>query len=211
MPVTSGGASRLTSPSSDDVSGATTPTTPVGSGIVKLKYGAATGFDEPRTWAILSAQPAYQTQRSIARSTTLARRAASRSPSAAATSATNWSRRPSISSATRYRTWPRFIAVLRGPARERLARGADRVAQVLARGPAGVGERRRRRRPTTRYERPALASAGTPRRCTACRSCGPRSAAGGRGGRPAVAARATCRCAATRLAARGHQRSSSRT
>jgi hypothetical protein len=35
--VTSGGASRDTSPSSDDVSGATTPTTPVGSGIVKLK------------------------------------------------------------------------------------------------------------------------------------------------------------------------------
>ena len=59
-----------TSPSSDDVSGATMPTTPVGSGIVKLKYGAATGFDEPSTWAILSAQPAYQTQRSIARSTT---------------------------------------------------------------------------------------------------------------------------------------------
>ena len=37
FPVTSGGASRLTRPSSDDVSGATTPTTPVGSGIVKLK------------------------------------------------------------------------------------------------------------------------------------------------------------------------------
>ena len=50
--------------------GATTPTTPVGSGIVKLKYGAATGLDEPRTWPILSAQPAYQTQRSMARSTT---------------------------------------------------------------------------------------------------------------------------------------------
>ena len=37
---------------------------------MKLKYGAATGFDEPSTWAILSAQPAYQTQRSMARSTT---------------------------------------------------------------------------------------------------------------------------------------------
>ena len=43
--------------------------TPVGSGIVKLKYGPATGFDEPRTWASLSAKPAYQTQRSIDRST----------------------------------------------------------------------------------------------------------------------------------------------
>ena len=100
LPATSGGASRLTSPSSDEVSGATMPTMPVGSGIVKLKYGAATGFAEPRIWVILSAQPAYQTQRSMARSTT-SRARASRSPSAAATSATNWSRRPSISSATR--------------------------------------------------------------------------------------------------------------
>src|SRR5439155_18683945 len=110
FPTTTGGASRETRPSSDDVSGATMPTTPVGSGIVKLKYGAATGFDEPSTWAILSAQPAYQTQRSIARSTTV-RAFPSRRPSAAPTSATNWSRRPSISSATRYSTWPRFIAV----------------------------------------------------------------------------------------------------
>src|SRR6476661_2486862 len=100
FPVTSGGASRLTRPRSDDVSGATTPTTPVGSGIVKLKYGAATGLDEPSTWPILSAQPAYQTQRSMARST-LARAAAGRSPSAASTSLVNCSRRPSISSATR--------------------------------------------------------------------------------------------------------------
>ena len=45
------------------------PTTPVGSGSVKLKYGPATGFDEPSTCASLSAKPAYQTQRSIARST----------------------------------------------------------------------------------------------------------------------------------------------
>jgi hypothetical protein len=36
---------------------------------VKLKYGAATGFEEPSTCAYLSAQPAYQTQRSIASST----------------------------------------------------------------------------------------------------------------------------------------------
>src|SRR5215211_2221944 len=70
FPATSAGATRDTNPRSEDVSGATIPTTPVGSGIVKLKYGAATGFDDPSTWAILSAQPAYQTQRSIARSTT---------------------------------------------------------------------------------------------------------------------------------------------
>jgi len=41
----------------------------VGSGTVKLKYGPATGFAVPTTCAILSAQPAYQTTRSIARST----------------------------------------------------------------------------------------------------------------------------------------------
>ena len=39
LPLTSGGASRDTRPSSDEVSGATTPTTPVASGMVKLKYG----------------------------------------------------------------------------------------------------------------------------------------------------------------------------
>src|SRR5215207_602535 len=88
LPLTSGGARRLTSPSSDEVSGATTPTTPVASGMVKLKYGAATGLLEPSTWAILSAQPAYHTQRSMARSTTALARSAVR-PSAAATSALN--------------------------------------------------------------------------------------------------------------------------
>src|ERR671923_308936 len=65
-PPTIAGASRATRPSSAGSGGATIPTTPVGSGIVKLKYGAATGFEVPRTCAYLSAQPAYQTQRSIA-------------------------------------------------------------------------------------------------------------------------------------------------
>jgi hypothetical protein len=69
LPPTIAGASRETRPSSGGSSGATIPTTPVGSGIVKLKYGPATGLDEPSTCAILSAQPAYQTQRSIAAST----------------------------------------------------------------------------------------------------------------------------------------------
>ena len=45
-------------------------TTPVGSGTEKLKYGPATGFADPATCANLSAQPAYQTQRSMASSTT---------------------------------------------------------------------------------------------------------------------------------------------
>src|SRR5919201_913112 len=69
LPPVSAGTTRETRPSSGGSSGAISPTTPVGSGTVKLKYGPATGFDEPITCASLSAQPAYQTQRSIAVST----------------------------------------------------------------------------------------------------------------------------------------------
>ena len=72
----------------------------MGSGTEKLKYGPATGLDDPSTWVNLSDHPAYQTHRSMAASTA---RAAARavSPSAAPTSAANWSRRPSSISATR--------------------------------------------------------------------------------------------------------------
>ena len=50
------------------------------------------------------------------------------SPSLLETSSTNCERRPSISSATRYRTWPRFIAVreAHGSAALRAARTASR-------------------------------------------------------------------------------------
>lgn len=75
-------------------------TTPVGSGEERLKYGPATGFAPPTTCAILSVQPAYQTQRSIAASTTAAAFAFDR-PSASATSRVNWSLRPSSISAMR--------------------------------------------------------------------------------------------------------------
>src|SRR5918999_880213 len=85
LPPTSAGASRETSPSSGGSSGATIPTTPVGSGTVKLKYGPATGFEDPSTCASLSDQPAYQTQVSTASSTS-----ASPPPSSA-----NCARRPS--------------------------------------------------------------------------------------------------------------------
>ena len=47
LPETIAGARRETRPSNDWSCGATTPTTPVGSGIVKLKYGPATGFVAP--------------------------------------------------------------------------------------------------------------------------------------------------------------------
>src|SRR5919201_1011061 len=65
LPPTIAGASRETSPSSGGSSGAKVPTTPVGSGMVKLKYGAATACAPPSTCDSLAALPAYQVQRSI--------------------------------------------------------------------------------------------------------------------------------------------------
>ena len=53
-------------PEQRGLAGATMATTPVGSGTVKLKYGPETGFAPPSTCGSLSAQPAYQTIRSIA-------------------------------------------------------------------------------------------------------------------------------------------------
>ena len=107
LPVAITGASTLTSPSRLDRAGATTATTPVGSGTLKLKYGPATGFAAPATWATLSGHPAYQTQRSIASATV--RSASPRSRSSFATSCSaNWLARPSSISATRYKTWPRL-------------------------------------------------------------------------------------------------------
>src|SRR5260221_2770702 len=66
LPPTSAGDSREIKPSRAGSSGARIATTPVGSGTVKLKYGPATGLDEPSTCASLSAQPAYQTTPSTA-------------------------------------------------------------------------------------------------------------------------------------------------
>ncbi len=100
FPVKSTGASTLTSPRSDEACGATTPTTPVGSGTLKLKNGPATGLEDPATWATLSDQPAYQTQRSTAAST-LAAASSSLVPSLEATASANWERRLSSISATR--------------------------------------------------------------------------------------------------------------
>ena len=100
LPVTIAGATTLTRPSSEDSCGASTATTPVGSGVERLKNGPATGLAPPTTWVILSAQPAYQTSRSIASSTTLVARAAV-SPSDWRTASTNCGRRSSMTSATR--------------------------------------------------------------------------------------------------------------
>src|SRR6185437_8044746 len=69
LPATSAGATALTKPRRLESCGATIATMPVGSGTEMLKYGPATGLALPVTCANLSAQPAYQTQRSIASST----------------------------------------------------------------------------------------------------------------------------------------------
>src|SRR5216683_4152071 len=93
LPVAITGASTLTRPSRPASAGATTATTPVGSGTLKLKYGPATGFADPATWATLSGQPAYQTQRSTAAAT--ARSASGRArPSPMTMSPANWPARP---------------------------------------------------------------------------------------------------------------------
>src|SRR5262245_2612978 len=106
LPVTTAGAITPTRPSSDDSWGATTATTPVGSGTVKSKYGPATGLLDPATCATLSAHPEYQTSRSTAVETTSSARLAGM-PSQRATSSANWARLPSSISATRYTTCPR--------------------------------------------------------------------------------------------------------
>src|SRR5690606_33724556 len=94
LPLTTTGATTLTRPSRLESWGATTATTPTGSGTEKSKNGPATGLDDPSTWASLSAHPAYQTQRSMLSSTSDSAAARS-SPSTAATSSTNCARRPS--------------------------------------------------------------------------------------------------------------------
>src|SRR5262245_62335230 len=92
LPEAITGATTETSPSSELDCGARMPTTPVGSGADTLKNGPATGLRLPRTCAILSVQPAYQTSRSTAASTT-APAARTDRPSPAPTSSTNCARR----------------------------------------------------------------------------------------------------------------------
>ncbi len=100
LPLTITGAITETRPRSEDSSGARTATTPVGSGVERLKNGPATGLALPTTWASLSAHPAYQTRRSTAASTTLSALPALR-PSDCCTACTNCGRRSSMTSATR--------------------------------------------------------------------------------------------------------------
>ena len=156
LPPASTGASRETSPSSAGSPGATIPTTPVGSGTVKLKYGPATGFAPPSTWLSLSVQPAYQTIRSMACSTSVAP-AAQLGQLAAA-------RLEHLGDAVEH-----LAAVVRRhprPLAGRAARDAHRVAQVLARGLGDVVVLRLVGAART-------PSAGTRRPGRACRSSSP--------------------------------------
>src|SRR5256714_5939142 len=149
LPVTITGASTLTRPSRLESGGATMPTTPAGSGEERLKNGPATGLAAPITWAILSAQPAYQTHRSIAASTV-----DGASPgSLAATSSTNWARRPSSSSAIRYRIWPRLYAV--APAHlGTAARAATTASRTSLREASAALARKAPSSEVTTYDRP---------------------------------------------------------
>ena len=143
LPLTTTGARTDTSPSSDDCCGASTATTPVGSGAVMSKYGPATGFRPPSTWAILSDHPAYQTHRSIACDTNVSARARGHAlgggdlgDELGATALHQ------LGHAVEH-----LAAVVRRrgrPATERTTGGDDRVAGVLARAQRGVGEERAR-------------------------------------------------------------------
>ena len=90
---------------------------------------SATGFDDPWIWAILSDQPAYQTHRSIAASTSSPARAID--PLVAA-NLVDELRSPSLEQ-LRHPVQDLTAVVRRGgrPAGERLARGDDCVARVL--------------------------------------------------------------------------------
>jgi hypothetical protein len=66
LPLKITGAVSETSDTSEGSSGASTTTTPVGSGVVKLKCEEATGFTLPKICEYLSVQPAKCTRRSIA-------------------------------------------------------------------------------------------------------------------------------------------------
>ena len=58
LPLAMIGATTDTIPSKAGASGASATTTPVGSGIVKLKCDVATGFTDPKICENLSVQPA---------------------------------------------------------------------------------------------------------------------------------------------------------
>src|SRR5205085_8625353 len=66
LPLKITGITSDTKASNDGSSGQITTTTPVGSGIVKLKCELATGFTAPKICVNLSVQPAKCTSRSIA-------------------------------------------------------------------------------------------------------------------------------------------------
>src|SRR5471032_3317534 len=63
LPLKITGATSDTSASNDGSSGTSTTTTPVGSGVVKLKCDDATGFTLLKTCEYLSVQPAKWTSR----------------------------------------------------------------------------------------------------------------------------------------------------
>ena len=85
-------------------------------------------------------------------------------PSAIGDLPVNWSKRPSMSSATRYRIWPRFIAVRAGPAAGRArARSGPRPGRPCAR-PGTALASASPSADRTRYERPISVRGNCPPR-----------------------------------------------
>ena len=164
LPPTRPAPARLTSPSSDWSCGATMPTTPVGSGTVKLKYGPATGFARAEHLRDLVGPPRVPdpaVDGGVDASHRVGR-------PASASSASNCARRPSITSATRYSDLAAVERGLAPPSRPaRRGRPSRRRAGPCAR-PA---RRTRAARPSSRRHLDTIARlrcAGTRRRCTAC-------------------------------------------
>ena len=121
--------------------GATTPTTPVGSGIVKLKYGAATGLDEPEHLGDLVG-PAGVPDPAVDGAVDDGAGGGGPEPLGRLDLGDELVAAALHQLGDAVEDLAAVHRGLGGPAVERLARGADRVAEVLARRPAGVGERR---------------------------------------------------------------------
>src|SRR6185437_9011829 len=168
LPVVMIGAITDTRPRRLDSCGARAPTTPVGSGSEKLKYGPATELALPVTWAYLSATP---------RTTPIGR---SPAPPSRQRPRHCHLRRPAP---------PRRTALAGHPAVPRCGRAPGPGCRPSRRPSLGTLCGRRLLRPVRPCARPAprgratrrpgwppgrtvpTPTAGRPRRCTACTSC----------------------------------------
>ena len=102
---------HATRPSSDDSCGARTATTPVGSGVRQVEVRPGDGVGVAGHLRHLVGPAGVPDPAGRSRSRRPSRPADGSGPRPRSTSSTNCDRRSSISSATRYSTWPRLYAV----------------------------------------------------------------------------------------------------